>query len=176
VVESANGRVSSGEPIYAEIVDFLYHEAALLDGGHFEAWLDLMAEDLTYRMPVRITTQGDGEPDYSEETQTFLDTLGSLRLRVSRLRTGRAWAEVPRSRTRHLVSNVRVRRTPNPAEFEATSYVLVYRNRADAPTGDVLAGERRDLLRQVDGGLRLARRTIFLDQAVLGTRHLGIFF
>jgi 3-phenylpropionate/cinnamic acid dioxygenase small subunit len=176
MIESASARVSSAEPIYAEIVDFLYEEAALLDDGHFEAWLDLMTEDLTYRMPVRITTQGDDEPDDSDETQIFLDTLSSLQLRVKRLRTGRAWAEVPRSRTRHLVSNVRVRRTANPDEFAVTSCILVYRNRGSAPTGDVLAGERRDLLRRVDGGLRLARRTILLDQAVLGTRHLGIFF
>jgi 3-phenylpropionate/cinnamic acid dioxygenase small subunit len=176
VSESTNGAVSSREPIYADIVDFLYLEAALLDNGQFEAWLDLLTEDLTYRMPVRLTPQDPSEPDYSEQTETYQDTADSLRLRVRRLRTGRAWAETPRSRTRHLVSNVRVQRTANAAEWDVTSYVLVYRNRGDAPNGDVFAAERRDLLRRVDGALRLARRIVMLDQAVIGTRHMGIFF
>jgi hypothetical protein len=35
---------------------------------------------------------------------------------------------------------------------------------------------RRDLLRNVDGAWRLARRIILLDQAVLDGGHMAIFF
>ena len=36
-----------------EIEDFLYEEADLLDRREFEAWLDLLADDLSYFMPMR---------------------------------------------------------------------------------------------------------------------------
>ena len=36
-----------------EIEDFLYLEADLLDQRRFKEWLDLLAEDLVYFMPIR---------------------------------------------------------------------------------------------------------------------------
>ena len=36
-----------------EIEDFLYFEADLLDQRRFKEWLDLLAEDLVYFMPMR---------------------------------------------------------------------------------------------------------------------------
>ena len=167
--------VGPADPAYAEVLEFLYHEAELLDAGRFIEWLELLAEDLTYRLPVRLN-RGRGEgADYSKATEIFSDNLASLQLRVRRLGTGYAWAETPPSRTRHLVSNVRVRTTENSAELDVLSYFLVYRNRSSESTADLFSGERQDLLRRTNAGLRLARRTILLDQAVVGARHLSIF-
>ena len=135
-----------------------------------------MAEDISYRMPVRLNVGRKAKADYSHETEIFSDNLASLRLWVKRLGTDFAWAESPPSRTRHLVTNVRVRRTPIPQEMEVSSYFLVYRNRSNYATADLFSGERQDLLRRVDGKWRLARRTILLDQAVVGSRNLSIFF
>jgi len=36
-----------------EIEEFLCHEADLLDGRKFRDWLDLLADDLVYFMPIR---------------------------------------------------------------------------------------------------------------------------
>ncbi len=36
-----------------EIEDFLYREADLLDQRQFREWLDLLADDLVYFMPIR---------------------------------------------------------------------------------------------------------------------------
>lgn len=169
-----NRTVGPADPLYAEVLEFLYHEAELLDGGRFTEWLELLAEDLSYRLPIRLNRRGEGS-DYSEATEIFSDNLASLQLRVRRLGTGYAWAETPPSRTRHLVSNVRVRTTENPQELEVNSYFLVYRSRASESTPELFSGERQDLLRRTDDGWRLARRTIFLDQAVLGARNVSIF-
>ena len=162
------------DPAYSEIADFLYEEAELLDEGRFSAWLGLMTEDMTYRMPIRVTKGRGAGPDYSHETEIFCDDLPSLRLRIDRLSTDCAWAEDPPSRTRHVVSNVRIKGTPNPDELKASSYILVYRNRGNSPNGDLLSGKRLDLLRKVAGQWRLAKRTILLDQAV-GSGNLSIF-
>ena len=170
----SNGLLPVNHQLYAEIVQFLYHEAELLDARCFSEWLDLMAEDMTYRVPLR--------DDASRELGTSLkrldwfdDDLDSLRLRVSRLATNQAYAEMPPSRTRHMITNIRVRTTSTANEFDVASNVLVHRHRGDRNPADVFCGERRDLLRNTDDGWRLARRTVVLDQNVIGTGSLGIF-
>ena len=168
--------VSFHDPRYSEVLEFLYHEAALLDTGRFTDWLTLLTEDIRYRMPVRVNRASQEKPDYTHETEIFSDNFSSLRLRVQRLGTDFAWAERPISRTRHLVTNVRAVETPRPEELDVWSYILVYRNRTDSAAGDLFSGQRQDLLRKVDGQLRLAGRTILLDQVVVGARNLSIFF
>jgi hypothetical protein len=41
---------------------------------------------------------------------------------------------------------------------------------------DLMSGQRQDRLRKLDGSWKLASRLIIVDQAVLGTRNLAIFF
>lgn len=144
-----------------------------MDTSRHIEWLDLLTDDITYRMPVRTNIRRDSTAP-SGQTDIFSDNLASLRVRVNKLGTEYAWAETPPSRTRHHVSNVRLRETARADELEVLNYVLVYRNRADNPTADILSAERQDVLRRVEGSWRLARRLIVLDQAVVGTRHLGI--
>jgi 3-phenylpropionate/cinnamic acid dioxygenase small subunit len=168
--------IGLNDPLYSQIVDFLYKEAELIDDGRFSNWLEQMTEDLSYHMPLRVNRGRGVEPDYSDKTEIFCDDLPSLRLRIDRLSTEYAWAEDPPSRTRHVVSNIQVSATSNPDEFDVRSYILVYRNRGNSPQGELFSGKRQDLLRNVNGHWRLARRTILLDQAVIGSRHLSIFF
>jgi 3-phenylpropionate/cinnamic acid dioxygenase small subunit len=158
-----------------EVERWLYREAELLDDGRFGEWLELLADDVVYRMPVRTTRERGAGAGVSFEMEHFYDDIATLRLRVERLGTEYAWAEDPPSRTRRFVANVRVGPGPSADEVEARSYFLVYRNRGDSPGQDLISGERRDVLRRAGGGWRLARRTILVDQATLGTKSLAIF-
>ncbi len=166
---------ASPERIYDQVVQFLYQEAELLDTGRFTEWLGLMTEDVTYRMPVRLTREKSDKPDISETMEHFSEDRESLRLRVDRLRTDFAWAEDPPSRTRRFVSNVRVAAVRDGNEVEVRSYVLVYRNRGDSASAELISGERHDVLARAGGGWKLRKRTIIVDQASLGTRNLAIF-
>ncbi len=168
------GKLKSTEPLYAEAVEFLYEEADLLDSGRFRDWLGLMTQDLTYRVPVVVTEADKAKTPYAADGHFFFETLDSLTERVKRLETGFAWAEEPPSRTRRLISNVRVE-SDNPNELRVKSNFLLYRSRGDSPDADILAGERHDVLRHVDGSWRLACRDVFLTQSVLGMRNLSIF-
>ena len=60
-------------------------------------------------------------------------------------------------------------------EVSVKSRFLLYRNRVETET-DLLVGKREDLLRRVDGGWRIARRKIILDQSVLLAKNLTFFF
>jgi len=158
-----------------EIGQLFYREAELLDSNRLEDWLELLTEDISYEMPVRITRER-GQPDVSSQTGHFSEDRRSLELRVKRLGTDFGWAENPPSRTRRFISNIRVENTANPNEVKARSYFLLYRSRGSSTQVELISGERQDLLRKVDGKWKLASRLIIVDQTVLGTRNLAIFF
>jgi 3-phenylpropionate/cinnamic acid dioxygenase small subunit len=167
-----------------EVEQFYYEEAHLLDDGRYTDWLALLADDLDYWMPTRsnrlrrqqaLSIAARGEAAYYD------DTKGSLAWRIRRFDSGMAWAEDPPSRTRHLVTNVVVHHVDpvehpdfTDADLLVRSAFLVYRNRLEREQ-NVFAGERTDVLRRSDT-LRVARRTILLDQSVLQAKNISTFF
>lgn len=153
---------------------FLVEEAAALDEHEYERWFDLLAEDILYRVPIPVTT-AHGVASEERSDMTYLDeNLRSLRQRIDRLVTERAWAEDPLSRTRRMVTNVRTF-TVGQDEFEVSSYLLLLRNRGDVRLPDLISAARADVLRTAaDGELRLARRTVKLDETVLRTHNVSV--
>ena len=61
-----------------EIEDFLYLEADLLDQRRFREWLDLLAEDLVYFMPIRRNVKF-GQHAERENTSRAKASAGSTR-------------------------------------------------------------------------------------------------
>ncbi len=168
--------------LWHEIHDFLVHEARLLDGRSFEEWLDLFTDDVVYWMPERYNALDTTDPadgvSKPGDLALFEDNKATLHTRVARLATGMAWAEVPPSRTRHLITNVQVEPVEPGAtesEVKARSNFLVYRTQLEHGQ-DLFVGTRDDVLRKVDGKWKIARRTILLDQAVLSSANLSVFF
>jgi len=168
----------AGLLVLHEVQDFLYREAELLDERRYEAWLDLFTEDAHYFMPMRRNVPHD-EPEREftragADVAWFDEGKDTLARRVAQIRTGIHWAEEPLSRICHMVSNVQVLHATD-SEVGVKSRFLIYRNRVETET-DVLVGKREDLLRRVNGELKLARRTIVLDQSVLLAKNLTFFF
>ena len=160
------------------IEDFLYFEAELLDDRHLRDWLDLLTDDVHYWMPVRhnpLEKSADlnGELSKPGEAYYFNDTKKTLKVRVERVYAKNAWAEMPPSRTRHLVSNIRVKKDSG-LEIEVHSNFLCYRTRMEKDQ-DLFVGTRHDLLRRDNDNFKIARRTIILDQANLAAKNISIF-
>jgi 3-phenylpropionate/cinnamic acid dioxygenase small subunit len=161
-----------------EVEAFLYHEAELLDERRYEEWLDLFTDDVHYFMPLRRNVPHD-EPEREftragADVNWFDEGKDTLTRRVKQILTGIHWAEEPPSRICHMVSNVQVV-ADDPAEVTVKSRFLVYRNRVETET-DFLIGKREDRLRRVNGGWKIARRKIVLDQNVLLAKNLTMFF
>ena len=95
-----------------EIADFLYREAELLDERRYREWLDLLADDIRYWMPIRRNVKlGDDENEFTRansDINWFDEGKETLARRVKQIETGIHWAEEPRSRLSHLVANVQV--------------------------------------------------------------------
>jgi len=166
--------VPAGAPEYSEVLDWLYREARLLDQGDFDSWLALMAADISYTMPTRRDVNPKDGRGFAHDFGLFAENHASLSARVARLKTDQAWAEQPRSRTRHFISNVLIERTSG-GEYQATAAFMLSRLRSDRPL-DLFTGERQDTLRRDGGALRLVRRLILLDQTVIDSHNLSVFF
>jgi 3-phenylpropionate/cinnamic acid dioxygenase small subunit len=165
-------RIGSDE--YAEVLDFLHREARALDESRFHDWLEFLADEVEYRMPVRLERMPKDGPGFVNEMEFYSENHSSLVTRVKRLQTEQAWAEQPGSRQRHFISNATVRRLETDA-YEVISNFLVTRTRSDLPY-DLFTGERQDVVRRADSGeLLLARRLILLDQTMLLSYNLSIF-
>ena len=148
----------------AEVEDFLYHEAALLDAWRLDEWLALLTDDATYRVP----SNDQPESDPKAALFTIADDMRRIRARVARLKDPHAHAESPRSRTRRLISNVRIVEQA-PLRVEANFVVYRYRGNEDVRT---YVGRYRYTLVRQDGGLRIKAREAILDAmelASLGT-------
>ena len=166
-----------------EVEEFLYREAELLDERRYEEWLELLTDDVRYFMPMRRNVPRDEtEREFTREgvdVSWFDEGKDTLTRRVRQILTGIHWAEEPPSRICHMISNVQVLGAgpagPSGTEIAVKSRFLVYRNRVETET-DVLVGKREDLLRRVNGGFKLARRRIVLDQSVLLAKNLTFFF
>lgn len=150
--------------------DWLYDEAWLMDSGRWREWLELLTDDVRYRVPVRLDRLQ--EPGFSQQMALFDEDRASLSLRVERYYTEYAWAERPPSRTRHFISNVRLI-GGGPDELRVRSYVWVVRSRGEEAGWEQLAGERYDRLRQVGNGWKMAEREFCIDQSTLGSKNLS---
>jgi 3-phenylpropionate/cinnamic acid dioxygenase small subunit len=172
------------------VEQLLYREARLLDERRFHEWLELFTDDVRYWMHGRSNRYPKVskaivilDPDrYSEEDLSGEDELAildeskeTLSRRIARLETGMAWAEEPRSRTRHLIGNIEVEAGETASELKVYSNFMVYRSRAETEQ-DFYVGARQDVLRHVDGAWKIARRKIILDQNVLLAKNVSIFF
>lgn len=165
-----------------EIEQFLYAEADLLDERRYDEWLDLLTDDVRYWMPMARNFQfGDTAREWTRELEDlawFDEGKTTLTQRVQQIMTGIHWAEEPASRVTHMVTNVSMLGvTPSieePDEVTIKCRFLVYRNRLQDEI-DILVGKRRDVLRRLDAGWKIARREIFLDQNVLTAKNLTVF-
>jgi biphenyl 2,3-dioxygenase beta subunit len=160
------------------VEQFLYHEARLLDSWSWNEWVKLFAEDVRYWMPLRKNRLRRERTDTELPTDLQMalidDDIAQLRMRVQQMGSGRHWAEDPPSRCRHLVTNVSVE-DAGAGEFAVVSNFLVYRNRLETEV-DIWAGSREDVLRPVGESFQIARRTILLDQNVVLSKNLSVFF
>ena len=146
----------------AEIEAFLFEEAALLDAWRLDEWLALLTEDARYLVPPNDVPDGD----HRSTLFTIADDIERIRGRIKRLKSSEAHAESPKSRTRRMISNVRI--TGRSAdEIEAEANFVVYRFRRNQRVGEYV-GRYVYRLRLVEDGFRIAERRAILDCEELG--------
>jgi len=146
----------------AEIEDFLFFEADLLDNWRLDEWLLLLTDDAAYYVPPNDRP----DADHRFTLFTIADDIVRLRERVIRLKDPNCHAEYPPSRTRRLIGNVRITGVDGEVISVAANFV-VHRYRVNDLTR-VFVGHYRYKLRRQGGRLKIAERRAILDAEELG--------
>jgi p-cumate 2,3-dioxygenase beta subunit len=143
-----------------EVERLLFEEAALLDEWKLDEWLKLLTEDARYFVPPLDA------PNADHQNALFLiaDSHASLRSRVGQLMGRSVWSENPRSRTRRLVTNVRVLES-NSQKATVTANFAVWRFQFEQT--DVYVGQYRHVVVRGPTGLLLQERRAVLDLEAL---------
>ena len=162
-----------------DVERFLYTEALLLDERRLTEWLDLLADDLHYFMPIRRNIKfGDWNLEFSDpesEISYFDEGKDILEGRVRQINTGVHWAEEPVSRFDHIISNVLILKEDSD-EIQVSSKFFVYQNRLQDEV-QMFVGRRYDTLRRDSAtGFKVVKREILLDQNVLLPKVVNTFF
>lgn len=167
-------RMEPGDPAYNAVLGFLYAEAQLLDDDRLVEWLGMLADEISYRMPVRATLERDEGAGFAPDVTLFDDDLGRLRLRVRRIvESPKAVSEWPATRTRRFVTNVGVETAGD--DLFARSSLLLLGSRWDTSSFEFLSACRNDVLRRFDGKLKLVSREILIDQTMPESICLSVF-
>ncbi|MDQ6525194.1 aromatic-ring-hydroxylating dioxygenase subunit beta [Nocardioides sp. LHD-245] len=143
------------------VVDFAYRETHLLNADRFAEWITLLTDDFEYRVPHPELRDDPRSSPYSATSLLSWESVHSLRVRFDRLASEFAWADRPPAFHRRHLTAVRVERRDD-ASWSVACDELVARSRTPEPP-QLVSALREDLVRLVDGELRLARRTVFLD-------------
>lgn len=83
------------------VEQFLYREARLADEGEYDAWEALWTDDALYWAPIA----GEGG-DPQRQMSVICDNRSRISTRLEQLRTGKRYAQAPRSNLRRLLSNI----------------------------------------------------------------------
>jgi p-cumate 2,3-dioxygenase beta subunit len=147
-------------PSRQEVEDLFFHEAALLDQWRLEEWLEMLSEDPVYEIPPTDVPEGD-----SRNTLFIIADDGvRIRSRVKQLLGKSAWAESPHSRTRRIISNVRVLGAEGD-EILVTANFAVHRMRYESVDSYIGRYDYKLIRRGKD--LLIKQRRVILDNEAL---------
>jgi len=147
----------------AQVEDFLYLEAALLDDWKLKEWEALLTEDAAYYVPPNDHPEGDCR------NTLFLvaDDRERIRQRVIRVLDPNCHAESPRSRTRRMISNVRIIAVDGDLVTVAANFIC-YRYRRYERIREYV-GAYRYILKWTGGSFRIKERRVLIDAHELGS-------
>jgi p-cumate 2,3-dioxygenase subunit beta len=150
--------VVKGAPVArADVEDFLFAEADLLDSWQLNEWLALFDDERgSFYMPATDSP----ESVHTESLFLIADDIVRLRSRVAQLMSGLTWSENPPSRTNHMISNVRITGMEGDALLVKANFV-VYRMRFQ--NIDAYIGKYHYKLLPQGGTFKIVERRVILD-------------
>ena len=136
------------------VEQFIYHEADLMDEHRYDEWLALWTDDALYWVP-----SGGDDIDPKREISLIYDDRVRLQVRITRLKSGFAHAQEPKSRMRRVVSNIVTQEAKNGDIVVFSNFLLTELRRGKQ---DTFAGRTIHRLRPDNGSFRLASKKVLL--------------
>lgn len=146
--------------LHREVEQFLFLQAELLDGKHWQEWMDLFAPDGVYWMPV-----APEQTEWESTPSIFIEDKPMMEIRKGRITHPNAWSQAPQWETSHIVSHVAIESVDGDAiEVRSRFHMMELRRDAIRHFG---GSYRHKMVRGEDGLLRivLQRVDLFNGQA-----------
>jgi len=147
----------------AQVEDFLYREAALLDDWRLDDWQALLTDDAGYYVP----SNDQPESDHRRALFLIADDRERIRQRIIRVQDPNCHAEYPKSRTRRMINNVRILSIEGDLISVAANFVC-YRFRRYERIREYV-GSYHYVLRRSGDGFRIKERRVLIDAHELGS-------
>jgi 3-phenylpropionate/cinnamic acid dioxygenase small subunit len=144
----------SEETLLSRVEQFIFKEARLQDEHLYEDWEALWTDDAIYWIPAN---RDDMDPEL--EMSIIYDNRSRIGVRVRQLLSGKRHTQEPRSRLRHLVSNVEILGRDG-REISAGCNVMVFESNLRGDT--IWAARTEYLLRDEGETFKMARKKVAL--------------
>ena len=138
-----------------QIENFLYREARLMDENAYDDWLELYTDDALYWVPCN---RDDVDP--VREISIYYDDRERLQERITRLKSGAAHAQEPRSQLLRIISNVEVAKVVDDGEVTVFSNFHLTELRRSRQR--LVAGRTMHKLRPDNGSFKIAMKKVML--------------
>jgi 3-phenylpropionate/cinnamic acid dioxygenase small subunit len=138
-----------------EVEQLLYLQSELLDGKHWQAWMDLFDERGVYWMPVTPEqTEWEGSPSIFAEDKLMME------IRKGRGSHPNAWSQAPMWETHHVVGNVAIEAVDGTTiQVRSRFHMIELRRDTMRHFGGTY---RHTLVRDAAGALRIALQRVDL--------------
>jgi benzoate/toluate 1,2-dioxygenase beta subunit len=150
-----------------EIVQFLHHEARLLDEHRWDEWQQLFTAEGLYWVPLV-----HGQADHLHHASLFCEDALLRSMRARRLAQARAYSQQPPTRTVHVVGNIALEAREAAGCTVRSSFVLLEWRKTEQR---VFGGSVLHTLRREAGGLRIAMKRVELVNCDAPHEALQVF-
>jgi p-cumate 2,3-dioxygenase beta subunit len=147
----------------AEVEDFLFKEAELLDNWRLKEWEALLTEDATYYVPPNDVPEG------SHRTTLFIvaDDRERIHQRIIRVMDPNCHAESPKSHLSRIIGNVQIKEVEGDTITITFNYVL-HRYRRYERMGEYV-GSGRYTLKRDSASFKIKERRMLIKSHELGS-------
>ena len=146
--------LAQDETLLRRVEAFIYREARLQDEHRYEDWEALWTDDAIYWVPAN---GDDIDPD--QQMSIIYDNRSRIGVRVRQLLSGKRYTQEPRSRLRHLISNIEIL-ARDGTELNVGCNVMVFE--ATERDDTLWAARTEYALRDEPGGIKMARKKVAL--------------
>ena len=141
-------------PTDQQLIDFVIHEARLIDQHRLDEWLDLFTDDGIYWMPLEW-----GQTDPKLTTSLMYEDKLLLTIRIERLKGKRTYSQKPKSRCHHVLQTPQIdKRDEANNEFVTWTPMHYVETRYDDQ--QLYAAWATHTLAVVDGKLRIKLKRV----------------
>lgn len=136
------------------IESFLYREARLMDSHAYDEWFALWTDDALYWIP---SNDDDFDPQW--HVSIVYENKARIEDRITRLKSGVAYAQDPRSRVSRVIANVEIEAGENGEVTVYSTFNLTALRRSKM---DTFAGRTIHKLRPDGDSFKIAYKKVIL--------------